>query len=84
MISASFKVDPDSELSASLDEKDGQDETVSFVQTSEPSHGRVVAFGDNGAFIYVPDAGFTGTDSFGVSASDGFDMVLATITLNVE
>jgi hypothetical protein len=40
---------------------------------TNPSHGRLTVEND-GSFVYTPDAGFVGTDSFSVRASDGTDL----------
>jgi hypothetical protein len=41
--------------------------------TRKPRHGHVYLFPD-GSFNYTPDPGFTGTDSFGYYASDGYQV----------
>jgi hypothetical protein len=40
---------------------------------TNPAHGRLT-FANDGSFVYTPDAGTTGTDSFSVLASDGTDL----------
>lgn len=49
-----------------------------------PSHGVLTYFWAEGDFIYVPDADFSGVDSFTYRAWDGLEFSLpATVTLNV-
>ncbi len=51
-----------------------------------PEHGHVDVF-EGGNFVYTPDRGFTGTDSFGYEATDGTDhsnIAKVTITVNPD
>jgi hypothetical protein len=53
------------------------------VLTSLPSHGTVTIDAD-GALLYLPDAGFSGTDTFSYVANDGtLDSNLATVSVTV-
>jgi hypothetical protein len=79
-----FKVNPGSELCAVIAASEELGDTVAYMQTSEPSHGQLVAFDASGAFAYRPDSGFSGIDSFTVSASDGGNLVLTTVVLEVQ
>jgi hypothetical protein len=83
-MSVRFKVNTGSELAAVIDASEELGATATFMQTSEPAHGQLVAFDAGGAFAYRPDRGFSGIDSFTVSASDGGNLVLATIVLEVQ
>jgi hypothetical protein len=48
-----------------------------------PSHGSLRLHGD-GSFVYTPQAGYLGPDSFAYTATDGFEVGnLATVNLNV-
>jgi hypothetical protein len=48
-----------------------------------PSHGRLT-FQNDGSFVYTPSAGFVGSDSFSVLASDGTDLSNeATVSLTI-
>lgn len=47
-----------------------------------PAHGTVVV-GASGDFVYTPEPGFYGTDSFAYVASDGTDTDDATVTIDV-
>ena len=54
------------------------------VLVSNASHG-TAALNSDGVFTYVPDAGFTGTDSFTYKASDELaDSNVATVTITVN
>ncbi|MBA4192437.1 MAG: hypothetical protein C0467_31095, partial [Planctomycetaceae bacterium] len=54
-----------------------------FSLASGPANGSVTVYA-NGAFIYTPDAGFVGTDSFTYQVSDGYlNSAPATITIDV-
>jgi hypothetical protein len=50
---------------------------------TQPTNGTLQALG-GGAFLYTPDQGFVGADSFDYTLSDGTDTDTATVTLNVE
>lgn len=43
---------------------------LTFSKTSNPASGTITAFQPSGAFIYVPNATFTGSDSFSIQVSD--------------
>jgi Bacterial Ig domain/Cadherin domain/PQQ-like domain len=81
--SANFEGNQDTDLIATITASDPEGDTVTFTQTSEPSSGSMMAFSANGDFTYRPNAGFVGTDSFTITASDGVNEIAATITLNV-
>ncbi len=49
---------------------DPENDAVTYLVTIQPTHGRVVVNPTTGEFIYTPDAGFTGTDSFTAVAAD--------------
>ena len=49
---------------------DADGATLSATLASNPAHGSI-SFNNNGSFTYVPIAGFTGTDSFTYTATDG-------------
>jgi hypothetical protein len=53
------------------------------VLAANPVHGRLT-FQNDGSFVYTPDAGFAGMDSFRVLASDGTDLSnTATVSLTI-
>jgi VCBS repeat-containing protein len=51
-------------------DSDIDDEPLVGVKLSDPTHG-ALTFQSNGSFVYVPDTGYTGTDSFTYRAFDG-------------
>lgn len=59
--------------------------TITAVDTDTP-HGTASISGDNQKIIYTPDAGFSGTDTFTYTLSDGTGAapVTGTITVNVH
>lgn len=62
---------------------DPQGDPLTFSIVSNPSHG-TVSLSDDGNFIYTPNNGFDGTDSFAFKANDGTeDSNTATFTLHV-
>lgn len=68
-----------------LNASDANSDSLTFVLDTLPAHGLVQSFDStNGALVYVPAHGFSGTDSFSFHANDGkSDSAEATITLNV-
>jgi VCBS repeat-containing protein len=60
---------------------DGDELTAEVV--SEPAHG-TLTLNDDGSFIYVPDDGYTGTDSFTYRAGDGSLSSTATVSIEVK
>lgn len=62
---------------------DPDGDTLTFQIVSNPAHG-TVSLSDDGNFIYTPNNGFNGVDSFVFKANDGtHDSNTATFTLNV-
>ncbi len=57
-----------SQLGANTSDADGHALTFSVV--TQPTHG-TLTFQNDGSFVYVPNAGYTGVDSFTWRASDG-------------
>ena len=52
---------------------DAEGDALSFAVPVAPQHGKLTGpAAGTGAFVYVPDPNFSGTDSFQVVASDGF------------
>ncbi|MCA9136824.1 MAG: DUF4347 domain-containing protein [Planctomycetales bacterium] len=51
-------------------DSDADLDTLSVISNSDPTGG-TVSVGDNGDFVYTPDLGFTGQDSFTYTVSDG-------------
>jgi len=61
---------------------DGDGDTLTAINASTPANGTVVLDTD-GRFVYTPNSGFTGTDSFTYEASDGTLTTQALVTINV-
>ena len=56
-----------------------------FTIMSQPSHGALTPGAPNGTFVYTPDTGFTGTDSFTWKVHDGLvDSATATVQILVS
>jgi VCBS repeat-containing protein len=63
---------------------DADGDTLTASKVSNPSHGSVT-LNSNGSFAYIPDSGYTGTDSFTYRANDGqANSNTATVTINVD
>jgi VCBS repeat-containing protein len=68
-------------LLANDSDPDGDQLIVAGNNTS-PAHG-TLALAENGSFVYTPNAGFNGTDTFTYQASDGqLRSNVATVTIN--
>jgi large repetitive protein len=57
---------------------------LTYTVASAPGNGSVSAIGPDGSLAYTPAAGFWGTDSFTVEASDGTATAGATLTVVVR
>ena len=66
-------------------ENDSSDngEPLTATLLDEPENGSL-EFNSDGSFVYTPDLGFVGEDSFTYEANDGDDPATATVTLNVQ
>src|SRR4029450_7932963 len=65
-------------------DSDPNGDTLTAVLEAGPAHGKLNYWGGDGEFLYKPDPGFTGTDSFTYHASDGaLDSNVATVTIKV-
>lgn len=70
-------------LSNDIPSKPAGNELHLYEVTTQPQHGDLIVSGD-GSFVYMPDAGFTGTDKFKYSVEDyGFAEEPATVTIHV-
>ncbi len=73
--------EPNGVLSNDTDPNAGT--TLTAILVSNPSHGKLL-LNHSGSFLYAPNPGFVGTDSFTYQASDGsFGSNVATVTLTV-
>jgi hypothetical protein len=84
-----YSTDEDTELNVGApgvldNDSDPEGEAITAIKVSDPSHGTLTLNGD-GSFIYMPDAGFSGSDSFTYKANDGdLDSNIATVSITVE
>ena len=60
----------DTSLSGKIEAKDIDNDKLTFVQLSSPSHGSVLVKSD-GTWIYVPNKKYVGTDGFMIKVNDG-------------
>jgi hypothetical protein len=74
---------PEARIGVLLNDYDPDGDSLTARPVSTPSHGKL-SLALTGGFVYVPDCGFTGTDSFTYRANDGsLDSNLATVTIRV-
>ena len=65
-------------------DSDVDGDTLTAVWVSDPTHGNLT-FNADGSFIYMPDAGYQGSDSFTYKAHDGkLESNIATVTITVN
>lgn len=69
------------DMLAGVLENDGGDASQ-ITSNTQPAHGYLALF-DDGHFVYVPDAGFLGTDTFTYSLWDGTTSVDASVEITV-
>lgn len=73
----------DTPVGITLGAVDDEGDTLSFNVVTQPSHGTLTGASPN--LSYVPDAAFTGTDSFTIKAHDGCgDSNSATINITID
>ena len=63
-------------------DSDPEGNTLSVTANTQPSHGTVSVASD-GAFTYTPTSNYSGSDSFGYTASDGTSTSSATVSITV-
>jgi hypothetical protein len=63
-------------------DSDPDNDALTVISHTDPSHG-ALALSADGTFTYTPAAGFTGTDSFTYTVSDGVGTAVATATVEV-
>jgi VCBS repeat-containing protein len=66
----SFATNEDTDLSGQLTATDADGDTVTFAKASDPGKGTLTSFASSGAFVYRPNANFSGSDSFTVRLTD--------------
>jgi len=65
-------------------DSDPNNDPLTAVEVSDPAHG-TLSLDPNGSFVYTPNAGFSGTDTFTYRANDGTaDSNTATVTITVN
>ena len=70
--SQSVTTKEDTSVSITLDAADKDGDGLTYSLRSSPSHGSLSSFNeDTGSVVYNPDNGYTGSDSFTFTASDG-------------
>ena len=58
--------------------------SLNYVRVAQAQHGSVT-IGADGSYVYIPDAGFSGSDSFTYKANDGTrDSNIATVSITVN
>ncbi|VGO12595.1 hypothetical protein PDESU_01148 [Pontiella desulfatans] len=64
---------------------DINNDAITAILAAPPANGTLPAFSTNGAFIYQPDPGFIGTDTFTYQVTDGsFTSEVATVSILVD
>jgi len=66
----SFTTNENVALTAAVTAMDPGGSQVTFAQTGSPTSGTLTGFPGSGNFTYTPNANFTGSDSFGITATD--------------
>ncbi len=64
-------------------DEDLDGDALAAQSASDPAQG-TVSLSDDGSFIYTPDLGATGSDSFTYEASDGTAVTQATVTITFQ
>lgn len=65
-------------------DSDPDNDTLAAILADGPEHG-TLTLNPDGSFVYTPDSGFFGADSFTYRASDGdLESELVTVTINVQ
>ena len=83
-----YSIDPDSTLNIAapgvlVNDSDINGDSLTAVLVSDVSHGNLTLDSD-GSFVYTPDEGYTGFDSFYYWANDGQENSnTASVTINI-
>jgi Bacterial Ig domain len=79
-----FSTNENLPLNGTLTATDPSKQTVTFAQGTAPQNGTLSGFSAAGSFVYTPKPGYTGSDSFTVTATDtGGSATTGTITVTV-
>jgi hypothetical protein len=84
---STFTTNENVALTGTLTAKDPGNSAVTFTQAGGPSSGTLTGFPGSGNFVYTPNANFTGSDSFGITATDAAGHVTTStihITVTVD
>ncbi len=65
-----------------VNDSDPDGDAITVVSIGSAENGSINAFAD-GSFTYIPDAGFSGTETIAYTISDGFETAAATLTIEV-
>jgi hypothetical protein len=79
---STLTVDASAGLLAGAYDPDGDPLTVSLAADGAPAHGSVTVSAD-GSFVYTPQAGYVGFDSFQYTVGDGLTSTVGTAEINV-
>ncbi len=83
LVSTSFVTETDEAINDKLVASDPENDRLGYTLAMAASTGMVNVQSD-GQFVYTPGSEFTGTDSFGVSITDGENVVEATVMIDVQ
>ena len=84
---ANFTTYVNTAVSGKLSASDAAGNPLAYVLSAPPVHGAVVITGSSGAFVYTPNTGYTGNDSFSFTATDSVTSVtsaVATVALTMD
>ncbi|KQM30561.1 Ig-like domain-containing protein [Sphingomonas sp. Leaf10] len=84
-VNDAFDGDQDNAVTGNVlsNDKDPEGKKLTASMVDGPDHG-TIKFSDDGSFIYTPNAGWSGGDSFTYAASDGVHKTNATVDLSIE
>jgi VCBS repeat-containing protein len=75
---------PETQVNGTVSCTDPDGNPLTYQQMSDPAHGQILSFAADGSFSYLPEAGFTGSDTFTFRANDGAaNSNTATFTITV-
>lgn len=83
IVGDSYIMDEDRVLTGRLSAVDGDGDAVVFSLAAPPSFG-TLNLASEGSFEFVPDAGWSGSDEFGVWLNDGTESVFVSIAILVQ